>query len=50
VREVVLHPGNGPRHLFNHNDRLYLANELSLSVSVFDFDSKAVNLIPVREI
>lgn len=41
--DVVLPPGSGPRHLkFSHDGtKIYLINELSMTVTVFDYDIAA---------
>ncbi|WP_231742323.1 lactonase family protein [Stieleria varia] len=45
-------PGGGPRHMkFHPNGKIvYLLNELSLSVTVFDYDAKAGTMSPKQTI
>jgi 6-phosphogluconolactonase len=48
----IVPPGSGPRHMkFHPNGRwVYVLNELSLSVTVFDYDSKAGTMTPRQTI
>jgi 6-phosphogluconolactonase len=48
----VCPPGSGPRHMKFSPDgeRIYVLNELSLSVTVFDYDSQAGTMTPIQTI
>lgn len=48
----VCPPGGGPRHMkFSPDgDRVYVLNELALSVTVFDYDAEAGQMTPIQTI
>lgn len=49
---AVLAPGSGPRHLkFSHDGtKVYLVNELSMTVAVFEYDAEGGTMTPLQSI